>query len=169
MNYVRQYGFVALEHCVVIVLGASLALLLVPNLDPLLRSDKLSGPRAEFTDTLAFARSESIKRGLPVRISASAPAFGNEYGGGWKACVDQNGNGTCDLGELIDIHGALPNTATLRSAGNKASIAFDAHGNLFPASAVQFSLCAINARTTSYLITIKPDGLFEVSNNALCP
>jgi Tfp pilus assembly protein FimT len=169
MNYCRQRGASAFEFLTAVVLTVGLATLTLPNLEPLFRADRLAGFRTEFTQTLIFARNEAIRRKQPVLITANAPTFGNEYGKGWKTWADQNGNGAFDLGELLEIHGALPAHATLRAAGNKAGLVFDSDGKLQPAGAVQFSLCPVDVRDVGYLITARVDGLLEVTTNALCP
>jgi type IV fimbrial biogenesis protein FimT len=165
----RHHGFSALELLTTILLFGSLLALAAPGVDPLLRPDRLSGYQAEFTATLAFARSEAIQKKAPALITATAPRFGNEFGGGWKAWIDRNGNGTPEPEELIEDHGPLPADATLKASGNSTTLAFDAHGALSPSAAVQFSLCPVGSATRSYLITVQPSGLPNVSDNKLCP
>ncbi len=164
----KQLGFIALELVAVMLLAAGLAVLLLPGLTPAQHSSELDTARLEFTETLHFARSEAIARGLPVIVSANAPQFGNEYGGGWRSFVDENRNGRCDAGELIEMHGALPSNTTLRAAGNRAEIHFDAKGYLDPQARLQMSLCGTR-HAGSYLLIVQTDGLLDVKNDALCP
>ena len=124
---------------------------------------------SELVASLALARSEAMRRGLPVGLSATAPATGNEFGGGWTVWLDQNGNGTFDAGELIlRTHESVPvNAVTISGPANP--ISYGAMGFLTMGGGVDIKVCPVSVARTGYAIAIQPNGLADVNPAAPCP
>lgn len=168
MATVKQFGFTIIELVVVIAVIVALAAVAVPGLAAFVQSSRLTGLQSEFMSALSLARSEAVKRDLPVYVSAAASVTGNEFAGGWTIWVDTNRNGVKDAGEpTVRTHEALPSVATF-SASNSA-IAFSTRGYLSPFTAIQAKLCEAGSNTAGYRITVQPSGLSDVANNVSCP
>lgn len=98
-------GFTLLEMLVVVAIAAIIAVSAIPSFTQLVRNSRISTQANEFVTAVTFARSEAIKRGLPVVICRSADQ--TTCGGtgswerGWIVYVDADSDNTLDAGELI--------------------------------------------------------------------
>ena len=125
--------------------------------------------QTDLAAALALARSEAVRRGIPVAVSATAPVTGNEFGGGWTVWVDQNLNGSFDAGETVlrTRESFPPNAVTI--AGPTNPIAYGPMGFLTTAGTVNVTVCPISAAHKGYGITIQPNGLADVNPAITCP
>ena len=141
----------------------------IPSFAPMLRSNRVFAVQTEVMSSLALARSEAAKRGIPVSVvlSGASGVVGNEWGAGWSVWVDLNANGVVDSGEVLRAHDALPPGFTL-SVPNNGALKFDAHGFLSPAVLRQLKVCSTASGTSGYQITIQPNGLVDAAS-ATCP
>jgi type IV fimbrial biogenesis protein FimT len=164
------YGFTLIELLVALAILAILLVVAIPSFAPTLRSNRLFATQTEVMSSLALARSEAAKRGIPVSVIPNAPPgaiSGDEWGPGWSVWVDQNANGVVDSGEVLRAHEASPSGFTL-SVPNSGVIKFDAHGFLSPAVFRQLKVCSTSRGTPGYQITIQPNGLVD-SASVTCP
>lgn len=164
------HGFTLIELMVALSILGILLVVAIPSFAPTLRSNRLFATQTELMSSLALARSEAAKRGIPVSVIPSAPSgtvSGNEWGAGWSVWVDQNANGTVDSGEVLRAHEASPSGLTI-GVPNSGVIKFDAHGFLSPAVLRQLKVCSTPRGTPGYQITIQPNGLVD-SASATCP
>ena len=162
-------GFTLTELMVVLAILAILLVVAIPSFAPMLRSNRVFAVQTEVMSSLALARSEAAKRGIPVSVvlSGASGVVGNEWGAGWSVWVDLNANGVVDSGEVLRAHDALPPGFTL-SVPNNGALKFDAHGFLSPAVLRQLKVCSTASGTSGYQITIQPNGLVD-SASATCP
>jgi type IV fimbrial biogenesis protein FimT len=125
---------------------------------------------SDFINAVSLARSEAQRRGVPVVLTANAPAAGNAFGNGWTVWVDSNGNGTLDAGEpLVRTRGAFSNSVVLGD-GTVTQIAFNQQGFLAGGAAVQLKACSSAVSGLSgYLLTILPGGVIDVRESVACP
>ena len=154
---------------VVLAILAILLVVAIPSFAPMLRSNRVFAVQTEVMSSLALARSEAAKRGIPVSVvlSGASGVAGNEWGAGWSVWVDLNANGVVDGGEVLRAHDPLPPGFTL-SVPNNGALKFDAHGFLSPAVLRQLKVCSTASGTSGYQITIQPNGLVD-SASATCP
>lgn len=144
-------GFTIIELMVVLALVGTMVALMVPNLGTFLRHNRLSNAGNDLLRSLNLARTEAIKRQLPMATGGGlAPgvvlcASGNTDGladssltcsGGqfldWFVFVDANGNGAHDATEpVISRHGPLHQTLMPRS-NNSGRITYNAAGFAYP-------------------------------------
>lgn len=102
-------GFTAIELMVVVSIIALLAALAAPSFQPLIENWRVRESAEQLQSTLAFARSEAIKRGgrvvvqkIPNNTNGCSTA-GNaaDWDCGWIVCHDINNNGTCNVTEPV--------------------------------------------------------------------
>ncbi|HSX90777.1 MAG TPA: GspH/FimT family pseudopilin [Pseudomonas sp.] len=109
--YRHAYGFTLPELLIALSILTLLASLGVPGLQQFIGGQQLVATSNMLTATLAFARSESIKRRQPVLVDNGD----NNWISGWKVYVDVNNNGQLDGGEpLLQQEGPLPSGIILK-------------------------------------------------------
>ncbi len=162
----RVRGFTLIELCATLSVLAILAGLAAASMSSTLTKNRLYAAQDEFVAYVTFARSEAVRRGVPVVIGASAPISGNAFGGGWNVWVDDNGNDVYDAGEtLLRSHEALPSNIVIGD-GTVSTITFTPMGFLAPSTSVDVKLCSADAALGGFDITIQPNGLTDVADVA---
>jgi type IV fimbrial biogenesis protein FimT len=123
-------GFTLTELMVAVSVAAVLLGLGVPAFRQTLISNRLTASANEFMAALNYARSEAIRRGVPVALCKSSSGtncdtggnWGNKWEIGWMAFVDANKNDKWDSGEdILRTWPALPEGYTLRPDDNNFS------------------------------------------------
>lgn len=84
-------GVSLLETLVAIAIIGILALVAVPSYHDMIEGQRLRGAAEAMASDLRWARSEAIKRGVPVRV-----AFGTGHDWNYSVVADANGNGSFD-------------------------------------------------------------------------
>ncbi len=118
----QQAGFTLIEFMIVMLIMAVFVTVGVPSFQNTIRENRLATHANELVSTFHFARSEAIKRRLPVAICRTVNGFACVTTGtaawekGWLVFVDDNGNGTFNSGTetlLRSVSGK--DTSTLRA------------------------------------------------------
>lgn len=122
----RPRGFTIIELIVTMAVVAILATVAVPNFIDIMTKRRIAGYVNEFSSALAFARSEAIRRGVPVSVckSANGTSCGGTWSGGWIVFVnnDNDNPAAVDSGEaVLRVSPALSTgfTANASSTNNK--------------------------------------------------
>ena len=165
----RAVGFSLIEMLTTMSILAILLAIASPGLASLTSANALSAAQGELASALMLARSEALKRGVPVALMATTPVAGAEFSGGWTVFVDANGNGTFDTGETI-VRAQPPFHGDLRVAttGGATVVAFNGRGFLTPSTMVTFNVCSSLA-AKSYQVRVEPVGLSDVVERTGCP
>jgi type IV fimbrial biogenesis protein FimT len=103
-----QPGFTLLELMVVLAIAGVLMAVGIPAMSDFIRNSRITSAANDVMAGLHFARSESIKRRVPVTLCTSdAPLVANPACAdasapwGWITFVDLNQSGTFDAGEIL--------------------------------------------------------------------
>jgi type IV fimbrial biogenesis protein FimT len=161
-------GFTLTELMVTLAVAGIMLTLAIPSLGNLIRDNRIASQSSEFLGALAYARSEAVKRGNSVLVSAISPVAGNEFGNGWRVWADVNGNGVLDSGEpTLRLHDNLQGNSLAASGGVQA-VSYLPTG-FITGAAVTFHLCDSRQGNTGRNIQIISTGRPNVVQNVPCP
>jgi len=90
----KAKGFTIVELMVALAVAAVLASIALPAFNGFIVQQRLTAEANSFAGAIAYARSESTKRGATVSLQARAFDTANEWGGGY--CVVLGNPGDCD-------------------------------------------------------------------------
>ncbi len=93
-----MHGFTLVELVIVVAMVAVLASIAVPSFASLIQRNRVAAEINSLVSDLQFARSEAIRRGLPVSLCTSADGKSclgtNAWHSGWLVFSDADGSGT---------------------------------------------------------------------------
>lgn len=148
---IRQRGMGVIEWMMVLAILAALAALSTPSFRSLAVEQRASGTTNSLRGALALARSEAVKRGLPVFVSSRG-----QWDQGWDVWVDEDRNGIFDDQDLVlssqdaigdaglqaDHRQAVSAVAGELSGGSALSdIGFDQQGRAIPTQGARLVVC----------------------------
>ncbi|MEQ1544214.1 GspH/FimT family protein [Methyloglobulus sp.] len=142
---ITSLGLTLPEVVTTVCISGILATVAIPNFMNAISNNRSTSISNQVVATLAYSRSEAIKRGQQVTIKHKGTTL-KVWDNGWDIFADSNGDGTMNnTDELLKTYEALPEGYTLRTGGNYASwVAFLAMGNSRGATGLandRFSLC----------------------------
>ena len=113
-------GFTLIELLVTLSIAAILLAVGVPNFVSFVQNNRLATQSNDVLTLLSFARSEAVKRNLTVTACSSTDdttcSGSTTWETGFIAFVDNDGDGTTDLGEqVLQVRQAIEGGNTLRS------------------------------------------------------
>lgn len=134
-----ESGFSLIELMITLVVGSILLAVAVPSFQSLMTSNKLTATTNTLVFSLQTARSEAIKRAQPAGVCTSGNSLdpeascsnGSGYVGGWIAYVDDNENGSRDVGEdiVMAVEDRGPGFTIVSDAMFTNQVYFDAAGS----------------------------------------
>jgi type IV fimbrial biogenesis protein FimT len=127
----RSLGFTLFELLVVIAIAAILLSLGAPSFSDFRRNARLTGAANDLLAAANLARTEAIKRQVPVSICPTAPGADAVCSGvkytSWITFIDEDGNCLRTEGEeLIRADGPVDNT--INSPSDGSCVSFGANG-----------------------------------------
>ena len=136
-------GLTLVEMVVTLAILAVLGLVAVPSLVAFHRSAALMSAASQVSAALSTARTQAMARTLPTRVE---PFKNGDWSTGWIVYVDQNLNGSYDLGSdllLLSQQTPLPDFLTTKKTGADGFV-FNASG--FAMSSMGFSNASLVIR-----------------------
>lgn len=122
-----QLGFTLIELLVTISIGLILLTVAAPSFQSFIAQNRVEGASNQLLASLAYARSEAIKRGSRITLCKSSNAStcgGSGWEEGWIVFLDSNNNGTRQTSgvtpaeTLLRVIQAQPNGVTVRGNNN---------------------------------------------------
>lgn len=162
-----QRGFTLMELMVVLAVVGVIMGIAVPNFSLYIRNSRLTGAANDLLASVTMARTEAIKRQLPVGICATANpnatppvcsgAAATAWRDGWVVWVDADNDWVPDnvaAEPVLDRHPALDTTLTVRSNNSRRirylSTGFSSTAGPFGANTDNIAIC--DARGTQLTI-----------------
>lgn len=173
-----QTGFTLVELMIVLALAAILLTVGVPSFSTMIQNNRIVTQTNGFVSSLHLARSEAVKRGMPVSICPTADptsatptcADSSNWATGWLVFTDAGGSaGSYDSGggdQLLQVHEALTGDTTLASDdSNDKNIQFLATGFLATNANLDLTLARPNCsgKPQQRNIRITPAGQVRVT------
>ncbi len=165
-------GFTLIELIVTISVVAILLTIAIPNFQTFVLNNRLTGQANDMLTALNYARSEAIKRGLPVSMCSSTTgntcAGSTDWSTGWIVFADPDNDGVFNAGDtLLRAGPALGGNNTLNAG--LAAVTFDS-GGFARASATTYRLCDSRPATFARNIQLAGSGRAKVATGAAsCP
>lgn len=122
MRKKHSTGFSLIELMIGLAIAAIVLTLGVPSFSNMIENNQLTTRTNEFMTALTIARSEAVKRGVPVTVCKSTNGADCDdaaagYEAGWVVFVDDDNDGVRDAGEdLLRVRDPLAAGYTLRGA-----------------------------------------------------
>ncbi|MDZ7803054.1 GspH/FimT family pseudopilin [Thiohalophilus sp.] len=152
-------GFTITELVITLGVLSIMLALATPSFTQMIKSNRLSTQTNEFISTLNVARSEAVKRGDVINITAADDSdSGNEWGPGWK--VTNSG------GDVLFESDGLDATLTLDSSNDLGSYQYQATGMIDNGDTL--ILCDDRTGENGRQITITSTGRVSIDDVA-CP
>ena len=128
-----QSGLTLIELLVTLAISAVLVSLSVPSFRTLIQRNRIASEVNFFVGDLQFARSEAIKRGLPVTLcvsnDGSTCADANTWHQGWVVFSDVDGSGTLDgADEVLRVQKGWTTGDTLVASPSLVAVSFSRDG-----------------------------------------
>jgi type IV fimbrial biogenesis protein FimT len=160
-------GFTLVELLATLTVLVILTSLAAASMTATVNNNRIYATQTEFVASLALARSEAARRGVTVLLTATSPTSTNAFAGGWKVCIDADGDGACDTDTSATLrsHESIPSTI-LVGDGTTTTIGFTSMGFLSQPGAVDVKVCASDGSVAGYDISVQPNGLADVADVA---
>lgn len=156
-----------IELLITIAILAILLTLGVPSFRDFILNSRMTTQANDFVLALAYAKSEALKRGVPVTVRSQN---GNtNWHGGWVVFVDNDGLGTINGADVVlQQRPALEGGNTL-IAGQLARFIFLNTGFLANNEQDALDLCEANNNIPGRTVDVNPQGRVAVTVGAACP
>lgn len=165
-------GFTLVELLVTLAIAAILFTVGIPNLQDLIRNNRLTAATNAFVSSLNIARSEAIKQGRNATVCVSDTAIQNSCSGtnwqkGWLVWVDSDQDGIFDYpAELIRTVQPLASSVQMTSVQNSFQI--DAQGSVDNPNAT-LDVCDDRAGETGRRLRVMATGGISLNSQFGCP
>jgi len=167
----RQPGFTLIELLITILIAAVLLGIGIPSFRATIQNNRLTAHVNEFVTSMNLARSEAVKRGVTIRVTATDSSDGSdEWGPGWSVWIDLDSDNTLDPLEVLRTVSAFGDSTTLDSTTGTGDFRYIADGSLTAAAADTLDLCdSSRSGETGRRITVAAGGRVSLDSEFICP
>lgn len=146
-------GFTTIELMVTLTVFVTLMLIAVPYMGGFLQSQRIKNASMDIASTVAFARSEALKRNATVNVTAS----GSNWSKGWSVVTGST---------TIRSYGALQNVS-ISAGGSATSFSFSGDGRM-QSTALTFQVqpTESNTRQQPLCVTVGTTGRVQSTKGA---
>lgn len=130
-----QTGFTLYELLITVMVIGIILTVGVPNFIEFTRNSRMASTSNDLLAAFTLARTEAIKRKLPVTVCSSAdptapnPACGGSFADGWIVFADEDGDIVVDPGEeVVRVVGPVPGGIALQTNGGSNYLSYAATG-----------------------------------------
>ena len=153
----KMAGVTLIELIVVVSIVAITLTIGVPSMQNMIANNRSSSQAVIFVASLNLARSEAVKRGSTVFITATSGNWAN----GWNVWVDDNGNAAMDADEVLQTSVGLTGGNTMAETGGATELAYTATGRI--TNAVAFIITSASGNVNhNRTVQIQPTGRVHV-------
>lgn len=153
---IRQTGLTLIELIVTLAVLSTLLAIGVPQLTSTSANSRLTTAINTLTGDLAFARTEAIKRGVPITVESTNADWAIN---GWTVTENESGTVTLRITPQLSANAAL-NTSGV------TSVTFNANGR--SAAAVTFILCDDRSGTFGKQVSLVATGQTFLTTRLQC-
>lgn len=162
MSVRENKGFTLIELLITITLIGIIAGFAVPSFSQMVANNRITSVTNNLIGALNYARTESVKRGRAVDVTALASAGNSdEWGGGWRVWVDA-GTAGYQAGEEIRVFSDIPGSVTINGTDGVVNFRFQANGFVDPSPAsgteYDFQVCDDRTGETGKSVQIHTSG-----------
>ena len=142
----RHTGFTLVELLIALAIATILVTAAVPGFSTIIQNNRVTTQANEFLTALSLARSEALKRGRNVTLTADTAG---QWQDGWT--ISDN------FGNALYVNEGFEGNSTLTNADGANSITFNSRGFLTTGAQSVFNLTVTDA-PTGRSITVSPSG-----------
>jgi type IV fimbrial biogenesis protein FimT len=133
----KEHGMTLVELMVALAIGVILLTIGIPAFQTMMQGNQATGAANEMLGAIRLARSEAVKRAVPVSLCAKQDqdptnhsCTDGDWSNGWLLFTDANGPGAFGAGEeVIRVWGAMDGAPAFNGT-EPAYIRFNAQGGL---------------------------------------
>lgn len=164
-------GFTLIELLVTVAVAAILVVIAVPGFRALTQSNRAAALSNNFLASLYFARSEAIKRGIPITLCAASDNTQTSCGtaanwtNGWLIFIDPDGDGVlAQATDVLQTRQSLTGGNTVTTTAPRITYG---QGGFVATGAATFTLSASGCTgMNGRVITVTGGGRIAVAANA---
>ena len=157
-----------MELMITVVVLAILLAVGIPSFRDLIMNNKIRSGTSELVGVLQFARTEAIRRGSSILVSAlDNSSATNEWGKGLVVWADVDDDGTYDVGEELRTVDAFDGSMTVDGV-NGSTFSFLPTGLTNLAVTQQFSFCDNRSGEKGRTVDLWQSGLIRVAEKNDC-
>lgn len=146
IRFQREFGFTLVELMITLAILSIITSFALPSFREIILNQRIGSDTNELVGSLNLARSESVKRKIPVAIcskqSGAQSCSGNgKWNDGWLIWIDNNRDGVYDAGEeILRERPELSRSVELTTNNGTAVFAYQPNGSASIPS-VTFEIC----------------------------
>ncbi len=154
----KNYGFTLIELMVVIAVLSIFLTVGIPSFTQAIKNNRLSAASNDLVSLLQFARSESVRRGENIVVTANNGTGANEWGGGAVVANDE--------GDELRIMNNVDTDITLDGQNGDVTITFSRTGFTDLTATETIEICDDRSGEQGWQISVLVSGIIDIRRMA---